>query len=175
MWEKSACQTLTGSIAANYLRLLLTGHILLSSRPSQGQTSWESNCLIIFCLWTRDNFCCWCQKIFLTWISHILALAISRPFQGQSVFPSFEYLIEIWRACTAKMVAGIFSQMSIFCLHVSFKWGNYCSSHLHHVKLCANIEDMSLNLHYSESDYVSKSSAHLIGVDVPSGGTQSLS
>ena len=43
--EKTACQTLTGSIAANYLRLLLTWHILPSSRQSQGQSSWEFQCL----------------------------------------------------------------------------------------------------------------------------------
>ena len=95
--------------------------------------------------------------------SHILALAISRPFQGQSVLPSFEYLIEIWQACTAKMVAGIFSQMAIFCLHVSEAnllddINLFAQLISYHVKLCANIEDMSLNLHYSESDYLSKSS-----------------
>ena len=173
MWEKSACQTLTGSIAANYLRLLLTGHILLSSRPSQGQTSLENPIVWLFFSSVSELEPLWLE-ILNNLNSRILALAISRPFQGQSVLPSFEYLIEIWQACTAKMVAGVFSQMSIFCLHVSFKWGNYCSNHLHHVKLCANIEDMSLNLHYSESDYVSKSSAHLIGVDILS-GTQSLS
>ena len=127
--EKTACQTLTGSIAANYLRLLLTWHILLSSRPSQGQTSWESNCLDCFSplFLNSDHLALWLKMLnnVFDLNSHILALAIPRPFQGQSVLPSFEYLIEIWQACTAKMVAWIFSQMSIFCLHVGFKWRKF--------------------------------------------------
>ena len=53
----------------------------------------------------------------------------------------FEYLIEIWRACFAKLVAGIFSQCHSWssCQVVSQYWGHEFEPSLFRVWLCFEI------------------------------------
>ena len=163
MWERLACQTLTGSIAANYLRLLLTRHILPLIKAMSGSNISRSQLPLHFSRSTNMLTHSW--SVFFNaipgslspptlWISDWNLASLHRQEDGQWTLCYFS------KCQSSLCMLALSNQMRItrlICLSTS------SSPHLV-VKLIANSGDVWTNITQSLIMFL-KSCAHLIGVD----------